>query len=360
VTTPAGGSTPAPAPPSTAPGPVRTAAMAPREGAAHTRIMSVGACRPDPVVTNADICATIDSTDEWIRERSGIESRRMAPSDVSMIDMASDAGRDALARSGLAAEEIGAVLLATSTHLRPTPSAAAVVAHRVGVAPAAAMDVAAGCAGFCHAVALGSDLVKGGTTRHVLVIGAEKLSLFLDPTDRSTAFLFADGAGAVVIGPSDRPQIGPTVWGSDGSQADVITTRSSWMQYREEPGASWPFVTMQGQSVFRWAVFAMAKAAQAALDASGVSAADLTAFVPHQANLRIIEALGKKLRLPDHVVVARDVVTAGNTSAASVPLAIDALLTAQAAGGPRVSGGLALVIGFGAGLSYAAQVVQLP
>jgi 3-oxoacyl-[acyl-carrier-protein] synthase III len=322
--------------------------------------MSIGAYRPCQVVTNADICATIDSTDEWIRERSGIESRRMAPPDVSMIDMAVAAGRDALTRSGVPAEEIGAVLLATSTHLRPTPSAAAVVAHRAGVTPAAAMDVAAGCAGFCHAIALGSDMVKGGTARHVLVIGAEKLSLFLDPTDRSTAFLFADGAGAAVIGPSDSPQIGPTVWGSDGSQADVITTRTSWMQYREEPGASWPFVTMQGQSVFRWAVFAMAKAAQSALDAAGVSATDLTAFVPHQANLRIIEALGKKLGLPGHVVIARDVVTAGNTSAASVPLAIDALLTGQAAGGPQVSGGIALLIGFGAGLSYAAQVVELP
>jgi len=342
------------------PRPVAKRAITPRAGSAHARIMSVGACRPRQVVTNADICASIDSTDEWIRERSGIESRRMAPPDVSMIDMAAAAGLDALTRAGLPAEEIGAVLVATSTHLRPTPSAAAVVAHRMGAVPAAAMDVAAGCAGFCHAVALGGDLVKGGTARHVLVIGAEKLSVFLDPADRSTAFLFADGAGAAVIGPSDSPQIGPTVWGSDGSQADVITTRASWLQYREEAGASWPYVTMQGQSVFRWAVFAMAKVAQAALDAAGVSAADLVAFVPHQANLRIIEALGKKLGLADHVVIARDVVTAGNTSAASVPLAIDALLAEQAAGGPQVSGGLALLFGFGAGLSYAAQVVELP
>ena len=360
MTIPAQGSAPVPAPPSASPDHVAKKAITPRAGSAHTRIVSVGAYRPGRVVTNADICTTIDSTDEWIRTRSGIESRRMAPPDVSMIDMAAAAGRDALTRSGLPAEEIGAVLVATRTHLRPTPSAAAVIAHRMGVAPAAAMDLAAGCAGFCHAVALGSDLVKGGTARQVLVIGAEKVSLFLDPTDRSTAFLFADGAGAAVIGPSDSPQIGPTVWGSDGSQAEVITARTSWTQYRDEPGASWPFVTMQGQSVFRWAVFAMAKAAQAALDAARVSAADLTAFVPHQANLRIIEALAKKLRLPDHVVIARDVVTAGNTSAASVPLAIDALLTDQAAGGPRVSGGLALLIGFGAGLCYAAQVVELP
>jgi len=360
VTTPTGRPAPSPSSPPAVPEPVARKVITPRSGPAHTRILSVGACRPGLVVTNADICATIDSTDEWIRERSGIVSRRMAPPGVSMIDMAVAAGRDALDRAGLPAEEVGAVLVATSTHLRPTPSAAAVVAHRVGVAPAAAMDVAAGCAGFCHAVALGSDLVKGGTARHVLVIGAEKLSLFLDPTDRSTAFLFADGAGAAVIGPSGSPRIGPTVWGSDGSHADVITTRSSWMEYREEPGASWPFVTMQGQPVFRWAVFAMAKAAQEALDAAGVSAEDLAAFVPHQANLRIVEALGKRLGLPDHVVVARDVVTAGNTSAASVPLAIDALLAGQAAGGPRVSGGLALLIGFGAGLSYAAQVVELP
>ncbi|HEY6795371.1 MAG TPA: beta-ketoacyl-ACP synthase III [Kineosporiaceae bacterium] len=330
--------------------------IAPAAGATHSRILSVGSYRPERVVTNEEICQRIDSSDQWIRERSGIVTRRWAAPDESVADMAEAAGRVAIERAGLAPGDVDAVLVATVSHLYQTPSAATLIAHRLGAGPAAALDVSAACAGFCYGVSLASDMVRGGSARHVLVIGVEKLSDFTDVTDRSTAFIFADGAGAVVIGPSDQPGIGPTVWGSDGSNWEAIVNRSSWTEYRDVEGASWPYLTMAGQTVFRWAVWQMSPIAQKALDAAGLTAAALSAFIPHQANVRIVDAMAKQLALPQHVHVARNIADSGNTSAASIPLAMDQML----AEGQVASGGLALLIGFGAGLTYAAQVVELP
>jgi 3-oxoacyl-[acyl-carrier-protein] synthase-3 len=191
----------------------------------------------------------------------------------------------------------------------------------------------------------------------VLVIGVEKLTDIVDPDDRSTAFLFADGAGAVVVGPSDRPAIGPTIWGSDGSHLDAITMTGRYEELRDPAaGAEYPHVVMQGQTVFRWAVYEMARVAREALDAAGVAPEDLGAFIPHQANVRIIDAMVKALKLPAGVPVSRDIVSSGNTSAASVPIAMDRMLEQ----GQARSGDTALLIGFGAGLAYAAQVVELP
>ena len=338
----------------------------------EARILGVGAHRPPRVIDNAEVCTWIDSSDEWIQQRTGIKTRRWAAPDVSVVDMSEDAGAKALAAAGLTGSDVDAVILATVSYPFQTPAAAAVVAHRLGATPAAAFDISAGCAGFCHGVALASDLVRGGTARNVLVIGAEKLSDFTDQHDRSTAFLFADGAGAVVVGASTEPGIGPTIWGSDGGQADLIKSKFSWLELRagqsadaalaaEEPETvgeveHWPFLEQQGQSVFRWAVWQMAPVAQAAMDAAGVSAEDIDVFVPHQANARIIDAMVKQLKLPESVHVARDIVDMGNTSAASVPLAMERAV----ADGDAPSGGLALLIGYGAGLSYAAQVVRLP
>jgi len=330
--------------------------IAPSTGAAHTRLLSVGAYRPQRVVTNDEICERIDSSDQWIRERSGIVTRRWAAPDESVSDMAEAAARVAVERAGLVPSDIDAVLVATVTHPWQTPSAAALVAHRLGASPAAALDLSAACAGFCYGLSLASDMIRGGSARHVLVIGAEKLSDFTDVTDRSTAFIFGDGAGAVVVGPSDRPGIGPTVWGTDGAQWDAIRNRTSWLDYRGEDDATWPHLTMAGQTVFRWAVWQMSPMARKALDAAGLSPEDLAAFVPHQANARIIDGMVKLLGLPAHVHVARDVAQSGNTSAASIPLAMDRLL----AEGSAPSGSPALLIGFGAGLAYAAQVVELP
>jgi 3-oxoacyl-[acyl-carrier-protein] synthase III len=333
-----------------------TASLIQPTGSPHTRMYGVGAYRPSRVVTNAEIVQHIDSTDEWIRERSGIVERRWAADDETVTDMAVQAAGKALAHAGIAPEQVGAVIVATVTHLLQTPSSAADVAHRLGAASAAAFDVSAACAGFCYGVGLANDMVRGGSATYVLVIGVEKLSDITDREDRSTAFLFGDGAGAVVIGPADQAGIGPTVWGADGSQLDAIEQTTPWSIYRTDTTARFPALRMAGQQVFRWAVWQMAPVAHRALDAAGVRAEDLDAFIPHQANMRITDAMIKALKLPAHVVVARDITTSGNTSAASIPLAMARMLEA----GEVKSGGTALLIGFGAGLVYAAQVVTLP
>jgi 3-oxoacyl-[acyl-carrier-protein] synthase-3 len=321
----------------------------------NTRIMGVGAYRPSVIVTNDDVCQWIDSSDEWIRQRTGIVTRHRAPADVSVIDMAEGAAREALQKAGIEASQLGAVIVSTVTHPYATPSAAASLADRLGATPAPAFDISAACAGYCHGIAIADNMVRGGSAQHVLVVGVEKLSDFTDPYDRGSAFIFGDGAGAAIVGPSDTPAIGPTIWGSDGSQWKTISQRDSWIETREKH-IDFPAITMAGQSVFRWAVWGMAPVAQKAIDAAGIRAEDLDAFIPHQANMRIIDAMIKQLKLPADIPVARDIAETANTSAASIPLATERMLREGEA--PR--GGLALQIGFGAGLVYAAQVVVLP
>ncbi|MGA8978254.1 MAG: beta-ketoacyl-ACP synthase III [Pedococcus sp.] len=338
----------------TTPAPKGTGSISAPEGATYARILGVGAYRPERVVMNAELVEAIDSSDQWIQERSGIKSRRFAAKDESVVDMSVLASHEALAMAGLQASDIDAVVLATVTHPYQTPAAAPIVADRLGI-QAAAFDISAACAGYCHGITLANDMVRGGSARHVLVIGVEKLSDFTDLNDRGSAFIFGDGAGAAVVGPSDTPAIGPTVWGSDGAQWKAISQRESWVDVHEQ-GLRWPAIGMAGQTVFRWAVWGMAPVALKALDAAGVRAEDLDAFIPHQANMRIIDAMIKQLKLPSDIAVARDIAENANTSAASVPLATERLLRDGEA--PR--GGLALQIGFGAGLVYAAQVIVLP
>jgi 3-oxoacyl-[acyl-carrier-protein] synthase III len=325
-------------------------------GSPYARILGVGAHRPERVVTNEEICQRIDSSDEWIRERSGIVTRHFAAPDETVVDMSVSAARRAIEASGLTPDQLDVVVVATVTHLSQTPSAAAEVAYRLGAGHPGAFDISAACAGFSYGLALAQDMVRGGSARHVLVVGVEKLSDMVDPTDRGTAFLFGDGAGAVVVGPSDVPAIGPVVWGSDGEQTEAITQDVFWTVLRDEPGHPFPSLKMSGQQVFRWAVFEIAKVAGQALEAAGVTVDDLDVFIPHQANMRITDAMIKKLGLPEHVVVARDIAQTGNTSAASIPLAMSRMLDE----GEAKSGDLALLIGFGAGLVYSAQVVTLP
>jgi len=332
-----------------------SASITPSVGAPYARILSVGAYRPERVVTNDEICERIDSSDEWIRERSGIIERRYAATDESVVDLAVAAAQKALDAAGISADQIGMVMVATVTHPFQTPSASAEVADRLGTT-AAAVDLGAACAGFCYGLAMANDIIRGGSARYVVLVGVEKLTDWVNPDDRGTAFIFADGAGAVVVGPSEEPGIGPVVWGSDGSQKNAITMTQSLIDYRDNGGPIFPTLEMQGQQVFRWAVGEMSKAALRALDASGVKADDLDAFIPHQANMRITDAMVRALKLPEHVPVARDIAYTGNTSAASVPLAMAQMLEA----GEAPHGGTALLIGFGAGLAYAAQVVTLP
>jgi 3-oxoacyl-[acyl-carrier-protein] synthase-3 len=317
------------------------------EGSAGARILAFGGYQPARVVTNDELAATVDTNDEWIRSRVGIASRRIAGPDETVADMAVAAGGKALAASGLAAPDIDLVIVATCTAEVQIPNTAATVARRLGISAPGAYDLNAACAGFCYALASAADAVRCGSARHVLVIGAEKLSQWVDWTDRSTCIIFADGSGAAVVGPvtgGEAAGIGPVVWGSAGDMADKIYIRD-----RNS------FIFQEGQAVFRWATTALHPVARQACERAGVDPGELAAFVPHQANLRIVEAIARKLGAPQ-ARVADDIVTAGNTSSASIPLALSRMIER----GELPSGSPALLIGFGAGISYAAQVITVP
>jgi 3-oxoacyl-[acyl-carrier-protein] synthase-3 len=331
-------------------------AIAPSQGAQHATILGIGSYRASRVIPNAEVVDAIDSSDEWIQQRSGIKSRRWATDDETITMMSVEASRKALERAGIEPAQVDAIVVATVSHMFQTPAAASMIAHELGTDRPAAFDISAACAGFCHGVALGSDMVRGGSAKHVLVIGVERLSDITDVYDRGTAFIFADGAGAAVVGPADEPGIGPVVWGSDGEQFDLIRQKEDWRDVLKMDKPSMPHLVMQGNPVFRWAAFEMAKVAQLTLDRTGVSVDDLDLFVPHQANMRIIDAMARSIKLPEHVKVARDIAEQGNASAASIPLALDQMI----ADGEAKSGDLALLIAFGAGLAYAAQVVRVP
>jgi len=322
---------------------------------AHTRIYALGAARGNQVVTNDDIAGPIDSSDEWIRQRTGVATRTRATEEQSMMDLAVEASKEAIARSGVDPNEIGAVILATISFPYQTPSGASLLSELVGAHDAAAYDISAACAGYCYGIAQADALVRSGLCKYVLVVGAEKLSDFISPTDRTISFLLGDGAGAAIVGASDHPGISKTIWGADGSSWDKVGMTGSILDFRDGK-TPWPTLTQEGQTVFRWAVWEMSKVAKQALDAAGIEASDLSALVMHQANLRIIDEFAKQMKLPDTVVIAKDIVDTGNTSAASVPLAMHRILEEKKV----ASGGFALQIGFGAGLAFAAQVVELP
>ena len=330
----------------------------------YSRILGYGASRPDLSVTNDDIAGPINSSDEWIRQRTGIVTRQRASENISVADMASEAAQDALKASKVTGEDIDTVIISTISHPYATPSLATIVADSI-CSRCAAYDISAACAGFCYGIAQADALVRSGVARNVLVVGVEKLSDFIDNTERTISFLLGDGAGAAVVGASAEPGIAPTVWGSDGSRWDTVGMTHSMLEIRnrdfvenpvQEGEKIWPTLRQEGPSVFRWAVWEMSKVAQKALEEAGITADELGALIPHQANERIIDQMVKTLKLPDTVKVGRDIVDAGNTSAASVPLAAHRLLQEN----PDLSGKFALQIGFGAGLAFAAQVVVLP
>ena len=322
---------------------------------AHSRIYALGAARGSNVVTNDEIAGPIDSSDEWIRQRTGVITRVRAPQDQSLMDLAVEASKEAIEASGIDPAEIGAVILATISFPYQTPSGASLLSELVGAHSAAAYDISAACAGYCYGIAQADAMVRSGLAKYVLVVGAEKLSDFLSPTDRTISFLLGDGAGAAIVGPSDHPGIAKTVWGADGANWDKVGMTDSILDFRDGK-VEWPTLVQAGQPVFRWAVWEMSKVAKQALEAAGIEASDLSALVTHQANMRIIDEFVKQLALPKSVVVARDIADTGNTSAASIPLAMHRLLKENQV----QPGGYALQIGFGAGLAFAAQVVELP
>jgi 3-oxoacyl-[acyl-carrier-protein] synthase-3 len=332
------------------------ATIATETGSRYAAVLGIGSYRPSRVIPNADIVEAIDSSDEWIQQRSGIRQRRFANDEETVQMMSVAASRKAIGRAGIAPAQIDCVIVATVTHLLQTPAIATAIAYELGTDQAAAFDISAACAGFCHGLALADQMVRGGAARYALVIGVERLSDLTDMADRGTAFIFADGAGAAVVGPSETPGIGPVVWGSDGEQFDLIRQKEDWRDIVAMERPVLPYLTMQGNPVFRWASFTMAKVAQQALDKAGISADDLDVFVPHQANMRIIDAMARAMKLPERVAIARDIADQGNTSAASIPLALDRMIDE----GEARSGDVALLIAFGAGLAYAAQVITVP
>ena len=312
-----------------------------------TKILGFGGYQPDKVVTNDDLAKMVDTNDEWIRSRVGIQSRRVAGDDETVADMAEAAGAKALAASGLEPSEVDLVIVATCSPESPLPNVAATVAHRLGIPSPGAYDLNAACAGFCYGIGAAADSVRAGSARNVLVIGAEKMTSWIDWTDRSTCIIFADGAGAAVVGqagPDEPSGIGPVVWGSAGDLASKITIEGRDGSLRQD-----------GQAVFRWATSAVAPVALEACRRAGVTPADITAFVSHQANLRIVEAIARKLGIPRDRV-ADDIIHSGNTSSASIPLA----LSHMAEQGKLQPGTPALLVGFGAGMCYASQVITVP
>jgi 3-oxoacyl-[acyl-carrier-protein] synthase III len=310
------------------------------------RIAAVGEHRPALSLTNDDLAARgVDTTDEWIRTRTGITRRHVAAPDETVITMGIDAAAKALAAAGVTGADVDLVVLATCTIRNPVPGGAARLACGIGAHGVGAFDVNAACGGFCYALSIANDAIRSVSARRVVVVGSEKITDWLDWDDRGTCILFGDGAAAVVVEASDEPGIGPVAWGSDGdAYASVGVPEGDWA------------IRMDGPAVFRWATTQLAPVARQACELAGVALEDLSAFVPHQANQRIVDALVRALKLPSSVVVARDIATTGNTSAASVPLALSALVNS----GEGQSGGLALLLAFGAGLTYAGQVIRIP
>jgi 3-oxoacyl-[acyl-carrier-protein] synthase-3 len=309
----------------------------------HSRIVGLGEYRPAKLVSNDDLSKTLDTDDAWIRQRTGIATRQIAGDGESVIAMASAAATKALADAGVDPARVGLVILATCSMPQPVPGGAAQVAEAIGATSTGAFDINAACAGFNYALAAASDAVRIGSVDYAVVAAAERLSDLVDWTDRASAIIFADGAGAVVVGPSDEPTIGPLVCGSDGTAHELIAMTPAG------------HLRMDGQSVFRWATTALGDVARQICAEAGVEPTDLAAIVPHQANLRIVNAIAKQLGAPN-AVIADDIVDAGNTSSASIPLALARLRRE----GKVSAGDLALTLAFGAGLTWAGCIITVP
>jgi 3-oxoacyl-[acyl-carrier-protein] synthase III len=314
---------------------------------AGSRIVSLGHYQPSRVLTNDELAEMVETSDEWIRDRVGIVSRRIASGEETVADMAFAAAAKALAGSGLTAADIDMVAVATCSSVDRCPNVATRVAARLGIGAPAAFDVNTACSGFSYGLAMADHAMRAGATRNAIIVGAEKLSDFTDWTDRATCIIFGDGAGAAVVsacGEDESPGVGPVVWGSAPERGDTVRIEG-WR----------PYIAQEGQAVFRWATTALAPLVLETCEKAGVELVDVAAFVAHQANGRIIDGLAKRLNLPN-AVIAKDIVESGNTSSASIPLALSKLVERREV----PSGAPVLLFGFGGGLTYAGQVVRCP
>ncbi|MET9428276.1 beta-ketoacyl-ACP synthase III [Streptomyces sp. NPDC003036] len=309
-----------------------------------TRIAALGHYQPAKVLTNHDLTALVDTSDEWITSRVGIRTRHVAGPDEPVDEMAAHAGAKALASAGLTPADVDLVLVATSTAIDRSPNTAARVAARLGMGSPATMDLNVVCAGFTHALATADHAIRAGSATRALVIGADKMTEVTDWTDRTTCVLMGDGAGAAVVEAAPDAGIGPVLWGSVPEMGHAVRIEGTPPRFAQE-----------GQTVYRWATTQLPPIARRVCERAGVAPKELAAVVLHQANLRIIEPVARKIGAVN-AVIARDVTESGNTSAASIPMAFSKLVER----GDVPSGAPALLFGFGGNLSYAGQVVRIP
>ncbi|MCG3089652.1 beta-ketoacyl-ACP synthase III [Sporosarcina cyprini] len=303
-------------------------------------LIGIGKCVPSQVVTNADLEKRMDTTDEWIRTRTGIEERRIASDDMDTSDMAFAAAEEAIQNAGLKPEDIGLILVATVTPDRPFPSVATMIQDRLGCVNAAAMDLSAACAGFMYGVVTAKHFVEAGTYKHVLVVGVEKLSKITDWEDRNTAVLFGDGAGAAVISEvSEGRGILSYELGADGRGGNHL--------YQEQ------YIVMNGREVFKFAVRQMGESAVSVIEKAGLEKEDVDYLIPHQANIRIMEASRERLGLPVEKM-SKSVHKYGNTSAASIPIS----LYDDLAEGRVKDDDIIVLVGFGGGLTWGALCIK--
>jgi 3-oxoacyl-[acyl-carrier-protein] synthase-3 len=309
-----------------------------------SRLAAVAASQPEAVVSAADLGAPFGKSADWIRARTGIDSLRRLGPDEQLLPHAADASAKALAQLALTPDAVDLFITAScSVNMSPTIDFAAGLASELGL-DCARMELNAACAGFSYALGIADAQIRSGMAQTVLIAAAEQMSTLIDPSELGTSILFADGAGAAVVVPADRPEIGPTAWGSTGDTADVLVMDAEG------------YLRMKGSDVFRWAVATAPQVALEACERAGLHPEDIDVFVPHQANLRIDDAVAQRLGLREDVVIATDVTESGNTSAASIPIALSKLRER----GAYYSGARALLVGFGAGLTYSGQVVVLP
>jgi 3-oxoacyl-[acyl-carrier-protein] synthase III len=310
----------------------------------YSTITGTGRYLPAHVLTNDEIARRIDTSDEWIRSMTGIRQRHIAAPDEEASDMALAASREALAAAGVTAADLDLIIAATITPDMVFPSTAALLQARLGARQVGAFDLSAACTGFVYGIALADAMVSKGAARHVLVVGAEKMSRLLDWNDRSTCVLFGDGAGAAIVSASNRPGIRNVLVHADGSQPAVLNCA---------PSLGSPYIHMDGGVVYRFAVRGMVEAAEEAFEAAETRSDDIAWFIPHQANLRIIETAARKLAIPrERVVISVD--RHANTSAASIPLALD-----EAVRDGRIkSGQQVLLVGVGGGFTWGSVLIR--
>ena len=319
----------------------------------YSRIAATGRYLPERVLTNRDLESMVETSDEWIRTRTGIEERHLIGDDQATSDLCIEAARAALEQGGFEPGDIDLVVVGTTTPDLVFPNVATIVQHRLGVPACPAFSVEAACTGFLYALSMADKFVRAGEAKCALVIGAEGLSRIVDWTDRNTCVLFGDGAGAVVLTAADEPGIYSTHLGADGQYGDLLYASSGTTRFDDAEDRANPVIRMTGNEVFKVAVKTLGSVAEAALTANGLTHADIDWLIPHQANTRIIQATAKRLGLSmDKVILT--VAQHGNTSAASVPLALDTAVR----DGRIERGQLLLLEAFGGGFTWGSALLR--